>query len=57
MLYMQAIKYWSTTSHFAPAYGTRTLKDFYGKLAQREYIPKSFFERMRGGTAAMPTDI
>ena len=57
MFYMQAIKYWSTTSHFAPAYGTRTLKDFYRKLAQREYKPKGFFERMRGGTAAMPTDI
>ncbi|MBW9213251.1 NAD(P)H-binding protein [Mumia sp. zg.B53] len=55
--YLEAAKYWSVVDHVAPAYGTRTLRGFMEKLKDREFPTGSFRERMKSGTAMMPTDI
>ncbi|MFD1827592.1 MULTISPECIES: NAD(P)H-binding protein [Mumia] len=55
--YLEAAKYWSVVDHVAPAYGTRTLREFMEKLKDREFPTGSFRERMKSGTAVMPTDI
>ncbi|WP_370614414.1 NAD(P)H-binding protein [Mumia qirimensis] len=55
--YLEAAKYWSVVDHVAPAYGTRTLREFMEKLKDREFPTGSFRERMKNGTAVMPTDI
>jgi divinyl chlorophyllide a 8-vinyl-reductase len=55
--YLDAAKYWSVVDHIAPPYGTATLRDFFLKLRDREFPTGSFRERMKAGTAAMPTDV
>ncbi|CAM3256938.1 NAD(P)H-binding protein [Nocardioides dubius] len=55
--YLEAAKYWSVVDHVAPAYGTRTLREFMGKLVDREWPTGSFRERMKNGTNVMPTDV
>ncbi|MFC6150656.1 MULTISPECIES: NAD(P)H-binding protein [Mumia] len=55
--YLEAAKYWSVVDHVAPAYGTRTLAGFMDKLKDREFPTGSFRDRMKNGTAVMPTDI
>ncbi len=55
--YLEAAKYWSVVDHVAPAYGTQTLRGFMDKLKDREFPTGSFRERMKSGTAMMPTDI
>ena len=56
--YLDAAKYWSVTTHVAPAYGTRTLKGYFERLKgmQREK-PSTFAQRMFKGTAMIPTDV
>lgn len=55
--YLEAAKYWSVVDHVAPAYGTRTLRQFMEKLKDREFPTGSFRERMKSGTQLMPTDV
>lgn len=55
--YLDAAKYWSVVSHVAPPYGHRTLREFMGKLKDREYPAGSFRERMKSGTSMIPTDV
>jgi divinyl chlorophyllide a 8-vinyl-reductase len=55
--YLEAAKYWSTVTHLAPPYGTRTLRGFFEQLKDREYPAGSFRDRMKAGTAMIPTDI
>lgn len=55
--YLEAAKYWSVVDHVAPAYGTRTLRQFMEKLKDREFPTGSFRERMKNGTQLMPTDV
>lgn len=57
VFYLEAAKYWSVVDHVAPAYGTRTLKGFMGKLVDRDFPTGSYRERMRSGTNVMPTDV
>lgn len=57
VFYLEAAKYWTVVDHVAPAYGTRTLKGFMGKLVDRDFPTGSYRERMRSGTNVMPTDI
>lgn len=55
--YLEAAKYWSVVDHVAPAYGTRTLRQFMERLVDREWPTGSFRERMKNGTNLMPTDV
>lgn len=55
--YLEAAKYWSVVDHVAPAYGDRTLREFMGRLVDREWPTGSFRERMKAGTNMMPTDV
>jgi divinyl chlorophyllide a 8-vinyl-reductase len=55
--YLDAAKYWSVVDHVAPPYGTVTLRDFMNRLKDREFPTGSFRDRMKSGTALMPTDV
>jgi len=55
--YLEAAKYWSVVSHFAPAYGTDTFDEYLVKLRDSGYEPGSFRDRMKAGTELTPTHI
>ncbi len=55
--YLEAAKYWTVVSHFAPAYGTDTFDEYLVKLRDSGYNPGSFRDRMKAGTALTPTHI
>ena len=55
--YLEAARYWSTVTHIAPPYGTRTLRGFFDQLKDRDYPAGSFRDRMKAGTSLIPTDV
>jgi hypothetical protein len=55
--YLEAARYWATTPHFAPAYGTRTLRGYFQKLAALDRPPSSFMKRMFGRSISIPVDV
>ena len=55
--YLEAAKYWSVVSHFAPAYGHDTFDDYLLKLRDSGYNPGTFRDRMKAGTELTPTHI
>jgi len=54
--YLRMARYWSLTSHIAPAYGTRTLRDYHRRLLARAQGETTFWQRMRKGSVSIPTD-
>jgi hypothetical protein len=55
--YLEAAKYWSVVSHFAPPYGNDTFKEYLVKLKASGYNAGTFRDRMKAGTNIIPTHI
>jgi len=55
--YLEAAKYWSVVSHFAPPYGNDTFKEYLVKLKASGYNAGTFRNRMKAGTNMIPTHI
>lgn len=55
--YLEAAKYWSVVSHFAPPYGNDTFKEYLVKLKASGYNAGTFRDRMKAGTNMTPTHI
>ena len=55
--YLEAAKYWSVVSHFAPPYGNDTFKEYLVKLKTSGYNAGTFRDRMKSGTNMTPTHI
>jgi len=45
--YLEAAKYWSVVSHFAPAYGSDSFDEYLVKLRDSGYNPGTFRDRMK----------
>jgi divinyl chlorophyllide a 8-vinyl-reductase len=55
--YLEAAKYWSVVSHFAPPYGKDTFKEYLIKLKASGYSAGSMRDRMKSGTSMIPTHV
>lgn len=55
--YLEAAKYWSVVSHFAPAYGNDTFVAYLERLRESGYNPGTFRDRMKAGTELTPTHV
>ena len=55
--YLEAAKYWSVVSHFAPPYGTDTFKEYVLKLKASGYSAGTMRDRMKAGTSMIPTHV
>jgi uncharacterized membrane protein len=55
--YLEAAKYWSVVSHFAPPYGNDTFKEYLTKLKASGYNAGTFRDRMKSGTNMTPTHV
>jgi len=55
--YLEAAKYWSVVSHFAPPYGNDTFKEYLVKLKASGYSAGTMSDRMKSGTSMIPTHV
>jgi uncharacterized protein YbjT (DUF2867 family) len=55
--YLEAAKYWSVVSHFAPPYGNDTFKEYLIKLRASGYSAGTMRDRMKSGTSMIPTHV
>lgn len=55
--YLDAAKYWTVVTHVAPPYGERTFLQYLDRLKDRDFAAGSFRDRMKSGTALVPTDV
>ena len=55
--YLEAAKYWSVVSHFAPPYGNDTFKAYLIKLKASGYNAGTMRDRMKSGTSMIPTHV